>query len=193
MPFLRYILALVGLLMAVLPQPRQALADAAIHAPDNPGLAGILSEARGGVLYHDAGLITSRTESGADINAEVLFTSPEFLSFAFSPRPHLGVSANTSGDTSQLYFGLSWTADIYESFFAELTFGGSVHNGKRNSNTAGRNDLGCRLLFRESISVGVIVGTRHSISLMLDHISNADLCDRNHGQDTVGIRYGIRF
>lgn len=179
--------------MAVLPQPRQALADAAIHAPDNPGLAGILSEARGGVLYHDAGLITSRTEGGADINAEVLFTSPEFLSFVFSPRPHLGVSANTSGDTSQLYFGLSWTADIYESFFAELTFGGTVHNGKRNSNTAGRNDLGCRLLFRESISVGVIVGARHSISLMLDHISNADLCDRNHGQDTLGIRYGIRF
>jgi hypothetical protein len=32
---------------------------------------------------------------------EILFTSPDFLSFPWSPRPHLGVAINTNDNTDQ--------------------------------------------------------------------------------------------
>ena len=59
--------------------------------------------------------------------------------------------------------------------------------------TADRNGLGCEILFRESISAGVLFDGHHSLSLMFDHISNGGLCDDNDGQDTFGVRYGYRF
>jgi hypothetical protein len=57
----------------------------------------------------------------------------------------------------------------------------------------GGNELGCRVLFRESLSVGVRFMKHHSLSVMVDHISNAGLCDHNDGLDTLGVRYGYRF
>lgn len=53
--------------------------------------------------------------------------------------------------------------------------------------------MGCRALFRESVSLGVRFLERHSLSLMLAHISNAGPCDLNKGLDADGIRYGYRF
>ena len=163
-----------------------------IDTPQNAGLGGFLSEIRGGVALHDSGPVSSSTEDGYNVNLEVLFTSPEIFKYILSPRPHLGGSINTEGDTSQGYFGLSWTADIYEHFFLEFSFGGSVHDGNLEE-TPKRNGLGCRLLFRESISAGVIFDGHHNLSLMYDHISNAGFCDDNDGLDTLGIRYGYRF
>jgi len=166
------------------------------HAPRNAGLGGILSEVRLGILDHDFGLVSSATESGVDGNIEFLFTSPDFLSYILSPRPHLGASINSDGDTSQGYFGLTWTADIYDNFFVELSVGGAIHDGEtdiQNEDAIEKNDLGCTLLFRESLSAGVIFFERHSISVMFDHISNAGFCGDNDGLDNLGVRYGYRF
>jgi hypothetical protein len=152
-----------------------------------------LSELRLGVLAHDVGPFSSRKEGGADINVEVLFRDLGWLGERFMLRPHLGGSINTSSDTSQGYFGLTATAPIGRKLFFEFSFGGTVHNGNKNEGEIGKKDLGCRVLFRESISGGIYLGERSTLSVMLDHISNANLCDKNEGLESVGVRYGYRF
>ena len=47
-------------------------------------------------------------------------------------------------------------------------------------------------LFREAMDFGYRLGG-HGISLHLAHISNAKLCDKNEGLETVGLRYGYSF
>lgn len=166
----------------------------ALGLPD-PGdpAGGFLSEVRFGLLYHDVGIVSASTEEGADVNFEVLFAAPAFLEILFSPRPHLGASINTAGDTSQVYGGLTWGLDLWSGLFVEVALGGSVHNGELDADKSDRNDLGCRILFREALELGWRFAEHHSISIMADHISNAGLCSDNDGQDTAGLRYGYKF
>jgi lipid A 3-O-deacylase len=153
---------------------------------------------RTGVFYHDAGIFGSRKEDGADLNLELRFGSPEFLAAIGAPRPHLGVHGNLAGDTSQLYFGLTWSFMLWrtdggDGLFLDASLGGSAHNGDLDSNRTDRKDLGSPVLFRESLELGYRFGEVHSISVMLDHVSNAGLADRNEGLDNVGVRYGLKF
>lgn len=159
---------------------------------DTPGAGGFISEVRLGALVHDAALVTGRRERGADVTAEVLFTSPEFLDIIASPRPHLGLAVNTAGDTSQLFAGLTWDWNFAGSLFVEGTLGLAVHDGELTA-SAGHKGLGCRVLFRESVALGARFLARHNISLVFAHISNADLCGQNEGLDTIGVRYGYVF
>ena len=157
------------------------------------GLWGVISEIRGGGLVHDEGPFSHRKEEGFDVNFEVLFVSPKFLDIIWSPRPHIGFDINTSGDTSEIYLGLSYEWEFWGGVFAGFSLGGAVHNGKTSGDHTDRKDLGCSVLFRESFEVGYrFVGT-HSVSVMLDHISNAKLCDHNEGLENLGIRYGYKF
>jgi len=162
-------------------------------ASEGTPVRGILSEVRLGVLKHDVGLISSATEEGYDGNFELLFASPDFLDIVFAPRPHIGAAINSSGDTSQGYAGLSWTVDFFDGVFGELSVGGAVHDGDLANNNDTQNEFGCRILFRESLSLGYRFDEHHSISAMFDHISNAGFCDENDGMDNAGIRYGYRF
>ena len=174
---------------------------------------GFLSEIRVGILAHDVGPFTLQTqhEDGSiDLNAEFIFHSPDFLQIIGSPRPHLGTSINTAGDTSQVYAGLSYewylTGNLgrrklglsYEwyltgNFFVGIHGGGAVHNGETDRSTARRKNLGCSPLFRGAIEAGYRFDDHHGISLMVDHISNAYICDSNQGLESVGLRYGYRF
>ena len=97
---------------------------------------GVFDEVKGGVQAHDVGLGGHHKENGYDINGELLFVSPDFLKFAYAPRPHLGLSINTSGNTDQIYGGLTWTVygkqGIFSSdnnFFVNLSLGGAVNDG----------------------------------------------------------------
>lgn len=163
-------------------------------AADQDG--GILSEVRLGVLMHDAGIITDRVEpAGPDANLEILFGSPGFLDVIWSPRPHIGATLNPDGATSKGYLGLTWDWAATDRVFAEVSLGGSVHNGKLESLSAGPDEkaLGCRVLFRESVSLGYRMTDHYNVSVMADHVSNGYLCDTNPGLDTVGLRFGYRF
>ncbi|MBT6441777.1 MAG: hypothetical protein HOK61_05060 [Alphaproteobacteria bacterium] len=42
--------------------------------------------------------------------------------------------------------------------------------------------------FRESVEIGFKARDKYSVSLMLDHISKADIHSRNKGFDNVGLR-----
>lgn len=153
----------------------------------------LVSELRLGVLAHDVGVFSSNKEGGVDVNAEVLFRDLGWFGKRVALRPHLGASINTGGDTSQLYFGLTSTLPLWHWGFFELSFGGSAHNGETDANIIGRKDLGCHLLFRESVSAGIYLNEHSSIAVVADHISNANICSKNEGLETVGVRYGYRF
>ena len=160
----------------------------------------VVDELRLGALAHDAGIFGNNKEPGADLNAELRFVSPEFLRVIGAPRPPLGVSVNTSGATDQAYFGLTWTLTLLrglfsssDNLFLDGSLGGSVHDGELDTSRVDRKSLGSRFLFRESLELGWSFIPSQSISVMLDHISNAGLARRNQGLDTIGMRYGIRF
>lgn len=161
---------------------------------------GFIDELKLGVLRHDAGIFGNHKEDGVDINLETRFVSPDFLHPLFSPRPHLGVSVNTDGNTNQLYAGLTWSFTLLrglfstsDSFYLDASIGGAAHDGKLDVESSDRKALGSRFLFRESLELGYSFTPSQSISIMLDHVSNANLANRNEGLDNLGIRYGIKF
>jgi len=166
------------------------------------GAAGLdwVDEAKVGVLAHDIGFLGHHVESGTDLNGELLFTSPSFLSWLGAPRPDIGGTLNTSGNTSYGYLGLTWSYDLWRglagddgALFVAGSLGGGVHDGHLDSGPSDRKLLGSRVLFRESAEIGYRITPTISISVMLDHLSNAGLADHNQGLTNVGLRTGYRF
>ena len=171
----------------------------------------VVSEIRAGIMYHDAAIFVvpgDRDElrierTGLDINLELLFVSPGIFRAIGSPRPHIGVTANTQGATSQAYAGLTWNWDMTSRLFFEFNGGGAVHNGETDGPAPdplkpytaanGQKLLGCSALFRLGVAMGVRFAERQSLTLALDHISNGHLCELNPGLDTLGLRWGYRF
>ena len=152
-----------------------------------------ISEIRVGALWHDQGPFSHRKEQGFDGNLEILFAAPDSLEKIWSPRPHVGMSINSAGDTNQTYLGLTWEGEFYERYFADFSIGAGYHDGYKVTSLLDRKSLGCKLLFRESLDIGYRFQYSHSIMAHLDHISNAKLCSNNEGLESVGIRYGYHF
>jgi len=154
---------------------------------------GYLSEIRGGILVHDEGLFSRNKEDGIDTNFEVLFKSPSMLDVIWAPRPHLGATLNSAGNTSQAYLGLTWDWDFYRYLFLNFSLGGAFHTGEKVTDDPKTKSLGCSVLFRESLDLGYKVSGPHSVMFHLDHISNAKLCSTNEGLEAFGLRYGYSF
>jgi lipid A 3-O-deacylase len=161
---------------------------------------GWMDEVKLGVLVHAIRFLANHVEPGADINVEVLFPSPAFLRVLWAPRPHLGLSLNTAGATDYAYVGLTWTGRPWrpllalpEGLFAAGSLGGGVHDGHLNTAPPERQILGSRLLFRESVEAGYQLTRKVSLSVMLDHLSNAGLATHNQGLTNFGVRIGVTF
>ena len=159
-----------------------------------------IDEGKLGVLAHDVRFLGNHVEPGADVNVEVLFPAPAFLKFLWSPRPHLGFSVNTAGATDYAYTGLTWSGRPWrpllalpEALFIAGSFGGAIHDGHLNTAPPERKLLGSRLLFRESAEVGYQLTHGLSVSIMLDHMSNAGLATHNQGLTDFGARLGFQF
>lgn len=172
-----------------------ALMAATLFCAHTPASAeGFISEMRIGVMDHDSSIFHNTYETtDPDINFEVRFASPEFLSWAFAPRPLIGGTVNTGDGTSFGYAGLGWTFDLTDAFFIDLTFGGAVHDGSTNGKTATSKDFGCRAQFHESASVGYRFDKSNAVMLSVEHMSNGSLCTRNEGLTNTGIRYAYTF
>ncbi len=160
----------------------------------------IVDEVKVGVMAHDVTLGGHHVEGGADINGEVLFVSPSFLDVIGAPRPILGGWVNTSGNTDAAYFGLTWGLPIVKSIFGTAdaltiygTLGGALQDGYEDSAPPGRKRLGSPVLFRESVELGYQITPIYSISVMVDHISNANLASHNAGITNIGGRVGVKF
>src|SRR5438477_10314219 len=124
----------------------------------------IVDEVKAGILAHDVGFLGHHLEKGPDVNLEMLFTPPDLLAVIGSPRPHVGADINTSGKTSDGYFGLTWGIMLLQNLFqpgdglfANGSLGGAVHDGDPLTGAQqppGRKLLGSRILFRESAELG---------------------------------------
>lgn len=196
-------------LLAALPLAAQAQ-DALPRMHAGETAATWLSELRGGLTWHDPAWLAGGRESGLDINGELLFVTPlprawaESLSPSWrwlaTPRPHIGFTANTSGNTSSGYFGATWSVPLAHDVFRrgdairlDLFGGGAVHDGLRNTHLTDRKALGSSLLFRGGGEIGYQFTPRHSVALFIDHMSNGGLSRSNEGLNTVGLRFGLGF
>lgn len=166
----------------------------ALWAPGQGQAAqGPFDEAKVGILAHDMAIGAHHVEDGADFNGEVLFVSPGFLAPIWAPRPHVGVAINSSGGNSYAYVGLTWTASLGDAFFADLGLGGAVHSGPDFSTDPHHKGLGTRGLFHESVEFGYRLTPRQSVAAYLDHVSNANIGNRNPGITNIGVRLGLSF
>ncbi|MEP6343815.1 MAG: acyloxyacyl hydrolase [Maricaulaceae bacterium] len=92
-----------------------------------------VSEVRVGANVHD--IDWTGLGSGSDkerswaINGEVVFDSPDFLNWAFSPQPYVGATLNLEGETSHGGAGLMWRFDFAKSIYFDFSFGLAVHDG----------------------------------------------------------------
>jgi len=162
-------------------------------APAAHAQIGWLDEAKLGIDAHDITLGGQHREPGVDLNGELLFTSPGLLQAIGHPRPHFGISVNTAGATSYAYFGLTWTATVLGRAFVAGALGGAVHDGELDAAKPDRKQLGSRILFHEYVEAGYRVTPVVSLSIFLDHMSNADLARHNAGMTNVGLRTGFKF
>jgi lipid A 3-O-deacylase len=160
----------------------------------------VVDELKIGVLAHDIALFGDHVENGADLNFEVLFTPPDFLAAIGSPRPHLGATVNTAGNTDHGYFGLTWGIELIQSLFGHGdgvflngSLGGAIQGGYTNSAPPGHKLLGSTALFRESLELGYQATPSLSVSGFLDHMSNANLAPHNAGLTDAGGRLGFKF
>lgn len=169
----------------------------------------ILSETQLGVLAHDVPILGAQREHGADINGELRFVSPipdawvAGVPLAFrwmlTPRPHIGFEANTSGYTSQVYLGLTWTAVLFRGVVTpqdridfSIGFGPAFNNGHRTEDER-HLGLGSNVLFHPYLELGYWIDPRWSVSAYFDHSSNAGLAHENAGLDNFGVRVGLAF
>lgn len=178
------------------------IAVSAVLSAMSPGRAsaedGIIDEIVVGGLKHDLPIFGHAKEPGMDFNGEVLFRSPAFLGWAFAPRPHVGVQINSARKTDQAYAGLTWTLfeipqllTPVDKMFTNFSAGGAVHDGHLNSGSSDDKLLGSRVLFRESVEVGYWFQPKYSVSLYLDHESDAGLTRHNEGLTNGGVRFGF--
>lgn len=177
-----------------------ALLSALLAGPAAAQQSKIIDELKLGVLDHDVGFLDHHVESGADVNVEMLFTPPPILGLIGSPRPTIGADISANGKTSDGYFGLTWGIKLIQSLFGwgrgvflNGGLGGAVHNGYIDSAPPGRKELGSPVLFHLSAELGVDLSPRTSVSIFVDHMSNADLATHNAGMTNAGARLGFKF
>jgi hypothetical protein len=185
-------------------------AAVAVLAPGGAAAQNITyGELKLGVLGHDVHFLGGK-ERGVDINPEAIFGSPiadswaagvpPYLRWLVQPRPTIGGEVNTSGFTSQGYFGLTWTWQLAGDVLRPgdgITFGlfegPSFNTGDIVATAANRKNLGSHVLFREAAELGYRIDPVWTISLMIDHESNAGFARYNQSINDVGVRLGFRF
>jgi lipid A 3-O-deacylase len=160
----------------------------------------IVNEVKFGILAHDVGFLGTHTETGPDANFEMLFTSPSFLGVVGAPRPDIGATVNTAGNTSDAYFGLTWGYKFLQSVFPwdhgvflNGSLGGAVNDGYVNNAPPDHKILGSPVLFHLSTELGYQMTQTLSVSAYLEHMSNADLATHNAGITSAGARFGVKF
>ncbi len=169
------------------------------------------SEAKFGIWAHDPKFLEGK-ERGVDFNPELIVQSPIPDSWAASvpwwirwttqPRPTLGGSVNSAGDTDQLYVGATWTWQVWQNVFrpgdgitASIFWGPGFNDGLTvpDPNNPNRKALGSHILYREALEFGYQLTPVVTLSAYMDHISNAGSSRFNQSINDVGGRIGFRF
>ena len=171
--------------------------------------ADILDEARFGVMQHNICVQDCNNadkEDGPNINGELVFKSPDFLSIIWSPRPYIMGSGNTAGQTSFGAVGLVWNWDFAENWSLEAGEGYAIHDGTLESpfpQGDPRGDafteenvlLGSRDLFRTSFALNYSFNESWGGQVLYEHLSHGQILGsgRNQGMDNLGVRVIYAF
>lgn len=112
----------------------------------------------------------------------------------------VGIDINTIGSTSQVYFGLTWTAVLFthvflpnDHIFGSIGFGPAFNNGEHVSDNSDHKSLGSNVLFHPSLEIGYWFNPRHSALLYYKHSSNGGLDSHDEGLNNAGVRFGLGF
>lgn len=171
--------------------------------------AGLVEEARIGVMQHNICITDCKNadkEDGPNINAELVFASPDFLSWAFSPRPYVMASINTAGNTSFGGAGLQWAFNITDRLSFEPGLGYVLHNGETSNPFANGTPeaavfaeenllLGSDDLFRTSLAMHWQFSEKWGAEVLYEHLSHGQILGdgRNQGVDNIGLRLSYTF
>ncbi|MAP96299.1 MAG: hypothetical protein CMK07_15245 [Ponticaulis sp.] len=171
--------------------------------------AGVVEEVRAGVTAHNicvANCKNADKEDGPNVAGEIMFKSPDFLSWAFSPNPYVMASVNTAGETSFGGFGLEWQYEFGDGWAIEPGLGYVIHNGEVNNPYPNGTPeaaaffeehvlFGSEDLFRTSLSLSKYFSDDWGVQLMFEHLSHGQILGegRNQGIDNLGVRVMYRF
>jgi lipid A 3-O-deacylase len=162
-------------------------------------------EIRFGVTAHD---MADHIEDGPNVTFDLLFESPEFLSFLWSPRPYIYGSFNTEGLTDFYGHGLAWDFELADKVHFELKSGLAYHDGVNNFDlnappgdperirlATTRALMGSRILFHTAFGLDYDVSDQWSVGAYYEHISHGQILakGRNQALDNAGIRISYRF
>lgn len=151
-------------------------------------------EMRLGLMAYDTGLFTTHEFSGAVINGEFLFKSPDFLSSIGSPRPYVGFDAAIADDPVHFaYAGLNWDIGLTDRLYLSASFGGAITTASNLQDPTTYKALGCRVLFQAGLGLGFDITPDLTAQLYADHFSNGEICSPNAGAEAAGFRIGYRF
>jgi len=159
-----------------------------------------------GNIRSDHGDIVEGKEEGANVEIELVSSSPDFLNIIGSPRPYAMASINTDNGVSFGGVGVLWRWEFAEGWAFEPGFGYIIHDGELDNPFPGTSPdgiafeeehqlLGSRDLFRSSFALEREFGDRAAIQLYWQHMSHGQILDegRNQGLDYVGLRFLYRF
>lgn len=160
-----------------------------------------------GNIRDDHGDIVEGKHEGANVELELISSSPDFLNLLGSPRPYLMGSVATDEDGVNFGgVGLIWRWEFADGWAFEPGFGYILHDGEiDNPYAAGSPEavtfeednqlLGSRDLFRTTFALEREFGSRAAMQLYWEHMSHGQILDegRNQGLDYVGLRFLYRF
>jgi lipid A 3-O-deacylase len=160
-----------------------------------------------GNIRSDHGDIVEGKHEGANIEFDVVSSSPDFLNLIGSPRPYVFASIATDDDgVSFGGVGLYWRWEFADGWAFEPGFGYIIHDGEVDNiyapgtpeAVAFEQDnqlLGSKDLFRSSFALERELGDRAAVQLYWQHMSHGQVLDegRNQGLDYVGLRFLYRF
>lgn len=178
-------------------------------AMSGPAAADVISEVRLGVMQENVCVLdcdNANKEPGQSINGDILFGSPDFLKYIWSPKPYVMASANLNGDTSFGGVGLHWSFGFADKWAFEPSFGYVIHDGELESpypqgdprGDAFTEDhvlLGSRDLFRTTLGLHHQINETWGVELMYEHLSHGQVLGkgRNQGLDNIGVRVSYSF
>ena len=135
-------------------------------------------------------------EAGVNVRGELILPKPDllktYLPEGLAPAPFAGLSAHIGHGTSFLYAGALWTLPLTDRLFVEASLAVAANNG-RSEPRQGSAALGCHGGFREEAGLGWRFDAAWSAVVMVEHYSNANLCNHNRGLTNLGLMIGRTF
>ena len=174
-----------------------------------PAASAGVDEVHVGVMAHNICVTNCKNadkEDGPNVEFQLSFDSPSFLSWAGAPQPYVMASVNTAGETSFGGVGLEWRWDFAEGWALEPGVGYVIHNGEVDNPYANGTPeaaafaeehvlLGSEDLFRTSLGLTRDFEGPFEAQVFFSHLSHGQILGsgRNQGMDQFGVRVGYQF